>query len=82
MEIPLIHIPPKETPVGSEPEVMLTDVDGEAVSVSVTADLTDPTSTDGRDVHLPQSAQASSMLPPDGPSELPRKRRRVMFADE
>lgn len=55
------------------------DVDTEVVPVSVTVDLTDPTSTDGRDLQ----SEVSSVLPPDGASELPgKKRRRVMFADE
>ena len=60
------------------------DVDVKVMPVSMTVDLTNPTSTDGRDVTLPPSLQSevSSMLPPDGPSELPgKKRRRVMFAD-
>lgn len=85
MGVPLIHVPPKEMPIGSEPEVTLMDVDPEAVQTPTTADLTNPTSTNGRDVGLPQSLRSAvmSMPPPDGPSELPgKKKRRVMFADE
>jgi len=63
------------------------DVDSEAVPVSVTVDgnVANPTSTDGRDVDLPQSFQSmvSPTLSPGGPSGLSRaKKRRVMFADE
>jgi len=57
------------------------DVDFEVVPVSVTVDgdVANPMSTDGRD---PKSV-VSPMLSSDGPSELPRaKKRRVMFADE
>ena len=75
--VPLIRVLPKETPVSSEAEVTLMDVDEKAVPESVTVGLTDPTSTGGRDVVLPPSAQSEA--PPDGPSE--KKRRRVMFAD-
>ena len=70
-----------------EREVPLMDVDSEALSVLATADghVASPTSTGGRNVDLPSSRQSavSPMLPPDGPPELPKaKRRRVTFADE
>lgn len=60
------------------------DVDPEAVPVSVGVDLTEPTPTDGRDVDLPPSPRSAvSPTPPEGPSELPKaKKRRVMFADD
>jgi len=61
------------------------ELDPAAVSVSVEVEVGDPTTTDGRDVGLPQSVQsvASPVRPPDGPTGLPKaKKRRVMFADE
>lgn len=85
LEVPLIHVPPKETSVVSEPEVVLMDVDAEVIPESVATDLTDPMSTDGRDVELPLSLPPGVTFAPqtDGPSELPgKKRRKVMFADE
>ena len=87
LEVPLIHIPPKETLVGAERDAPLMDVDSEVVPATVTVDgdVANPTSTDGRDLDLPSSLQSvvSPMLSPGGPSELPRvKKRRVMFADE
>ena len=86
LEVPLIHVRPEERSGVSEPEVTLMDVDTEAVAVvSATAELSDPTPTEGRDVGPPPSPQPDEMswMPsPDGPSELPgKKRRRVMFAD-
>ncbi|KAF9652886.1 hypothetical protein BDM02DRAFT_3088163 [Thelephora ganbajun] len=85
LEVPLIRIPPEETPVGVGQEVPLMNVNSGTVPVSVTVDLVDTTSADGRDVELlpPPQSVASPMSPADGPSELPRtKKRRVMFADE
>ena len=85
LEAPLILIPPKESPIGTDSNLALMDVDLEAVSESVAVDVGDPTSSDGRDVGLPPSlpSVSSPMHTPDGPTGLPiAKKRRVMFADE
>jgi len=75
LEVPLIRVPPEETPVGPEREVPLMDVDSEFGPVSATVGVVEPTSTDGRELALPP--------PLDGATELPKaKKRRVMFADE
>lgn len=80
--IPLIRTPPKETPVTSEAEVKLMDVDSETMPAPVTVALTDPTSTERTDSG-PPSFGVSPMPPPEGLSGFPgKKRRRVMFADE
>jgi hypothetical protein len=79
LEVPLIRVPAKGTAGAPQPEVTLMDVDEEAVPPSVTAVLTDPTSTEGRNVGFPWAPSPLS----GGPSESPtKKRRRVMFADE
>ena len=77
LEVSLIHVPAKETLGG------VMDVDPEAVRVSVSVELSDPTSTDGRDVDRSPSLQSAVSPTSDGPSEMPKtKKRRVMFADE
>jgi hypothetical protein len=82
LEVPLIRVPPEETPIGSDSGPPLMDVDSEVVSVSGMLDVANPTSADGRDSNTPPSV-VSPAQPPDGPTELPNaKKRRVMFADE
>ena len=83
LEVPLIPVAPEETPIGPGLNSLSLGADSEAVSVSM--DVANPTSTGERDVHLPPSLQPmiSPMQLPDGPTELPKpKKRRVMFADE
>jgi len=80
LEVPLIRIPSKGSPVGSDSN--LPSMDMEALSASVAVDVGDPTSMD---VDLPPSFRSVALPvhPPDGPTELPNaKKRRVMFADE
>ena len=84
LEVPLMHIPPKESEIGSNSSLALLDADRGAVSVSVQVEVGDLIATDGRDAGLPPSAQsaASPMHLPDGPTGLPKaKKRRVMFAE-
>ena len=76
LEVPLIRVPPKETPVDSE--VGLMDADSETVTVSVTGVV-------GEDANLSPYPRPAALptLSSDGTEGLPKtKKRKVMFADE
>lgn len=76
LEVPLIRVPPNESPIGPDPSLVSMDVDPGVVSVSVEVEAGDLITTDGRSVDLPPSAQSVA-------SPVPKaKKRRVMFGDE